>query len=111
MQFQAALAKCIHSLSPGKVVSYGKAAERCAVKYGPLSVVQDTRRLVCSRSGFWDAEGCALEETCSPGWLESPSAEGLWVTPAKVVSNLEAQDEPHVGSFQWSCGNKVIEAS
>lgn len=79
-----ALVKCIHSLSPGKVVSYGKAAERCAVKYGPLSPVQDTRRLVCSRSGFWDAEGCALEETGSPGWMESLSAEGLWVTQTKV---------------------------
>ena len=105
------LAKYIHSLSLGKVVSYGKAAERCAVKSGPLSIVQDTQRLVCSRSGFWDAEGCALEETCSPGWMERPSAEGLWVTQAKVASNLEAQDEPHVGSFQWSRGNEVIKAS
>lgn len=63
-------------LSPGKVVSYGKAAERCAGKSVPLSTVQDTRRVVCSRSGFWDAEGCAIEGTCSPSWVESPSALG-----------------------------------
>lgn len=92
-------------------MSYGKATEHCAGKSSPLSIVQEARRLVCSRFGFGDAEGCALEETCSPGWTEGPSTEGLWVTWAKVASKLEVQDQPHVGSFQWSCSNKVIEAS
>lgn len=59
----------------------GSRALRCEI--WPLSTVQDTGRLVCSRSGFWDAEGCALE-TGSPGWMENLSADGLWVTQTKV---------------------------